>query len=48
MRNNKQDKTKSNIKVTVKNKPDEKTSKQKIKELSEFLSNAWHIKINSK
>jgi len=41
-------KQKAKIKVVVKNKPNVKTSKEKIKELSKFLSATWSIDKNSK
>jgi len=34
------------IEVIIKNRPSKEKSEQKIKELSEFLSKAWHMSIN--
>ena len=36
------------IHIIVKNKPEQESTKQKTKELSKFLSETWHIQINSK
>lgn len=38
---------KEDITVEVVNKPTEKETEQKTKELSDFLSRTWHEKINS-
>ena len=35
------------INVVIKNKPEKNETENKIKELSEFLSNTWHMPINS-
>jgi len=37
-----------NIKVVVKNPPNKENAKQKIKELSEFLSQTWKMPLGDK
>jgi len=44
----KEDKKKATIKVVTKNNPNGESSKQKLKELSEFLSATWSVDKNPK